>query len=626
MRCFWSLLCILFFVFCNNRADVYQKEIIISIRQGQTDYSDLLQKAFDKKPRKIIFEAGEYSFRNVSIKSNVRIESKGNVIFRPILVPNSYEKTELNMFQSMFSSKDVDSISINGVKFIGRTSNQILKSDYKSSRYYSRPLVQIDNAQYVSVENCLFSDVEGCTYSNKNFTYYGNKKGILLSCYDVNDLWIRNNEITGCRHDEQIWSIVVNKERKDLTVHFDNNYIHDETPTVNSSVFSCVAGRVYLSNNIVERFHYKGSIFNLFGEVVKIDNNTVVDSYATSVFDTGEYGYFFADSVFVRHNTISAINSQMVATMADYIECFDNHYEGLTLIAAENLPSASRSRYKYFYQKEKPKYANSQVIIKNNHCDFTHFDPLLDIILPDKYGYGIFLSPYYNKGKYVIIKGNTFNSFCVDEKKEGFPIGSNTIKIVNMNDIVISDNVFYGSWYHPNSKVYTTPIVVETEPRVFPLSLNSKELFESIHSVTVSCNTFERQSPNSTIISINRRLINKALRIGKVDISDNNGIVGGPMLYNSFANEIVYDGFNNETVALPCRTIKSKRQLLKGSNAINNITKGERLENGFFIRLKDGSEWRSTNVVPSFNPLDAEMKSISSDEMLFQGVYWIKIK
>lgn len=621
-----------FILFVENRCfanqQVFYPQIIeISQVQGIDDYSAIIQEAFDKKPKRILFTAGNYSFSNVVIKDNVVIEAKGVVVFHPISVPQALEKTGLNMYQSMFVANDVDSVTIKDVKFVGETTNTIIESSFKTTTYFSRPVIFINKAKYVHVSGCYFNNIEGCSCCSKSYTYYGNKKGLLLCLYDVDDFWFVNNEITSCRHDEQVWSIAVEKERKNLAVHFVNNYIHDEEPSTNSSVFSCVAGKVYVTNNLIERFHYKGSIFNLFGEVVYAENNTVKDSYATSVFDVSEYGYFFADSVFVRNNNISAQNSQMVAAYANYIECSENVFEGVSLLVSENHPVASKSRYRYFYQKESPRFANSNVIVARNRCVFTNYNPSLSILWPERYACGIFIMPYYNVGSKVSIRNNEFTSFSVGSSGDNIPsFNCNTIKIFNMNDIVVDGNTIKGAWYHPGSTTYTTPIVVGMEVRNFPTSLNSLDSFLTIQSVNITNNTLEPNSPNSTVLSVSSRFAEKSLRIDKLLVKDNDGIIGPPMLYDSFVDEVMYKGSNNSVVSLPCRKLNSHRIKDKMKRRVDRIQEGERLENGSLIRLKDNSVWCSTNVVTSFNHSDTKMKRISQDEMSFQGVYWIRVK
>ncbi len=553
------IIVLLFFICCLlaghcyvNEQHVYPQTILISHNQGVDDYSAIIQEALNLKPERIVFGPGNYSFSNVAIKGNVEIVADGDVVFHPVSVPQAFEETGLHMYQSMFVANNVDSITLKDIKFIGNTTNTVISSGFKTSTYYSGPIVFFDNAKYVSVSGCLFNNIEGCSCCSNGYTYYGNKKGLLLCLYDVDDFWFDNNEISSCRHDEQVWSIAVKKERKRLTVHFINNYIHDEKPSVDSSVFSCVAGNVFVRNNLIERFHYKGSIFNLFGTVVYAENNTAKDSYATSVFDTSEYGYFFTDSVIVRNNKISVLNSQMIATHANYIECSDNVFEGISMLVSENQPVASKSRYSYFYQKESPKFANSNVIIERNICDFTHYDPSLSILWPERYASGIFIMPYYNIGRNITIKNNVFQSFSAGANNDkSMSFSCNTMKIANMNNIVVEDNIIKGSWYHPKSSKYTTPIVIEMETRNFPNCLDKYNSFANIGSICIRNNKFEPNSSNCTVLSIGRTFNKEKLRIGKLVINQNRGNVAAPVLYDSFADEIIYDGIFSTDMTIP---------------------------------------------------------------------------
>ena len=617
MRRFLLLVGLLLLSFGARGSKDQGSTVVVSPSFWGRDDSRIVQRALDRRPRTLVFRQGVYSFKDVEIRDDVDIVAEGRVVFRPMPVQRALWRTGLNMCNSMLVARDVDSIGIRGIHFVGRTTGNLIEEGFKSSEFYSRPIISVDRARSVDIQGCVFRDIEGCTYCNEEYTYYGNKKGLLICLYDVDDVRIRDNEITGCRHDEQIWSIAVTKQKEDMSVRFSGNYIHDEYPAVNSSAFTCVAGRAYLTDNRVERFNYKGSIFNLFADVVHVEDNTISDSYATSVFDTGEYGYFWADSVFVRRNTVSVKNSEMLATMARHIELTDNTFAGVCILVSENQSVASRSSYTYFYQMESPRQANDRVIIERNKCDFTLYDPSLSLLLPEKYGYGIYISPYYNVGDQVLIKDNEFSSFSAGKDTEiGF--ACNTIKIVNMKNITVEDNTIRGAWYHAGSSVYTTPIVIEMERHTLTGRQAADEAYTSIGSIRVTGNAFEPNAQNSTVFSVNRYLMDGVLRLGEIQVEHNDGAIGAPMLYNSFTEKLRYDNPRKLSVRIPSRTISEAR-------AVGAIKAGERLETGTVVRLSDNTVWQSTNVVGSYKDMGQKPQYLKPDEMLYQGVYWIKI-
>lgn len=624
--------------------------IVDASRYGNgRDCSKYLQKVFDSYPSRVLFKKGTYVFKDVVVKHNVIIEGEAGAVIKPVIRKKAYRKTGLTMLNNLLYAQDVDSIVIRGLEVRSQVTGTLIPSGYKSNRYYSDPLFDFRNARKVEFDSCKFNKVEGCTYCSTSYTYYGNKRGLLINLYDVDEAIIQRCDFSECRHDEQVWSIPVEKPQEQIHVVYDSNYIHDETPGINSSAFTCVAGDVVVKNNIVVRFHYKGSIFNLFGRKVRAENNTIINSYATSVFDTGEYGYFFCDTVIVKNNHISAKNSQLLATIADYIDIEDNCFNGLTLLLAENNPAIAHSKYTYFYQKQDAKPACSKILIKNNDASFTNYDPSLPIVGPAAYGYGIFIFPSVFPGESVIIDNNTFTS--LDTIANENDVNSlekyhhNIMRIVNMNRVSITNNICSGSWYNFDSSVWNSPILIEIDARLFSNESQITERLRNMKSIIIENNTFSSSRSRNAVLTTNRRNLQKPLIINHLIVSGNRfgktQRLNIPILYNTFVlkGELQSD-LSTEFYSYPYIELVSdlaiplnrKGKIIQNKNEfkaeyafqVESIEKGKRLENGVQVLFPNNQIWKSCNVVFSFNPEETPVL-VDDNLMRYQNVYWMKV-
>lgn len=623
------------------------------------DCSVQLQQLANLKPNKLIFGDNIYSFHDVEIIDNITIEGSNSTLFKPIKLNQTLY--DFNFLKNMLKATNIDNITVRNITFQSVVTSTILPS-FKSDSIYSVPLLWFTTAKNVLIEGCVFKDIEGCTYCNSDYTYYGKKQGLLVCLYDVDNAIIRNCEQTNCRHDEQIWVIQVHKDRESLTTTYENNYVHDEEPGINSSVFTTVCGNLIFRNNRITNYIYKGSVVNLFGTNVLVEGNFIDKSYATSVFDTGEYGYFFAENVIIKNNIVEVKNAQMLATIANVIDIEGNTFKGFTLLNSENHAAAtcdptSSTCYSSFYRKTEAKQSNTLVIIRNNFADFTNYDGSREVILPSEWGYGIFIKPLHFKGKSVIIEGNTFKSMEEISTPDINNLNSyhhNTMYIANMDNITIQNNLIEGTWFNLDSSVTNSPILIEINNGLHSSVDDSLySTFQKIDSVVISNNKFKTQRNNNSIASFNRRLMPYII-IDKLIIEGNTkegsnlyipvfytvSVVRGVLKSNlNSLNQYPYSYLEADYnvpsqslgIILPNRPVLFNNSLVVFKDfstvikkKIGDIVSGERLENGDQIEFSDGSVWKTLGVISSFDK--TKSPEYTTETIInFHNTYWVKL-
>ena len=438
------------------------------------DVTHIVQSIFNLECPKVVFSPGYYQFANVEIPRAVDIEGNNSVILPVALQQKDYD---FNFLKNVFKVKDAVSISIKGLHFKGNVTGTIIPN-FRSRTIYGEPLIFIDKAQKVVIEHCVFEDIENCTYCNADYTYYGKKQGSCVCLWDVSEAEYINNEQINCRHDEQVLIIAVNKPIEDTKVVYRGNYVHDMVPGPNSSAFTCVTGTCYVENNRVERYSYPGSMFNVFAKEASIKNNTVLDSYCSSVFDVCEYSYFHNDEIIVENNRVEAVNSVMVLGQSEKATIKNNIFRGVGLYYSANnrVLIKAAGGYTYWYSEDGEVLPTDvETIIENNHCDFTFYDGKRsisgskadygtgEIIAPqkynnvgDNYGCGILIHPFDSKAGLIIIRNNTFISLVLlNEENDKNNLGGvfpHSIRLMNTENVEIRGNVFNGCY-----KIFQNP-------------------------------------------------------------------------------------------------------------------------------------------------------------------------
>lgn len=643
---------------CNLIGSLLNEDLQVDwFNLSPTDSSTQLQQIVNFKPNKIIFGNNTYSFHDVEILDDIIIEGSKDTLFKPIKLAQAIYN--FNFLKNMFKATGVDNIIVRNITFQSTVTSTILPS-FESESIYSVPLLWFTTAKNVLIEGCVFKDIEGCTYCNSAYTYYGKKQGLLICLYDVDNAVIRNCEQTNCRHDEQVWVIAVSKDRSTLNTTFEDNYIHDEAPDINSSVFTTVCGNLIFRNNRITNYVYKGSVVNLFGSNVLIEGNFIDKSYATSVFDTGEYGYFFADTVIVKNNIIDVKNSQMLATIANIINIEGNTFKGFTLLHSENHAASScdptsPTCYIPFYRKAEAKQSNTLVTVKDNYADLTNYDGTKEVILPSEWGYGIYIKPLHFKGKSVIIEGNTFKSMEVVPTPDINNLNNyhhNTMYIANMDSITIQDNLIDGTWFNLDSGVTNSPILIEINNGLHATTTDPLySTFQTIDSVVIRNNKFKTTRSSNSVATFNRRAM-PYITVDKVTIEGNtneganlyiptlytilvnNGVLKGLSSLSQYPYKYLETDYNTPTSSLGI-ILANRPVLFNGSlvtyqdtsvavkKKIADIANGERLENGDQIEFSDGTVWKVLSVT-TFNTSESPVYTTETI-INFQGTYWAKL-
>lgn len=450
-----------------NNEEVYVDWFIKGSKsvQKSLDVSNVIQAIFDMNPPKVVFGGGYYRFHNIRLPKEITILGQKTIILPEVSCQNVFR---FNFLKNVFYAEDSKRITIKNICFEAETTGTILPS-FQSDSIYGEPLIWVNRGDEATIERCVFKDIENCTYCNKAYTEYSKKQGSCVCLWDVSKAFYINNEQVNCRHDEQVWIIGVKKPIMSLTVVYKDNYIHDMTPGPNSSAFTCVAGYCLVENNRVERYSYPGSMFNVFAKQVVIKNNSIKNSYCSSVFDTCEYRYFHNDDIDIRDNDVEAVNSVLVLAQSNKVNISNNIFKGLSLYCSANYRIQNKSNYPYWYTIESDVLpTDTESIIDGNIADFTYYDGKRSIagtkadygtgqiLEPQKYsnvgqnyGCGILIHPSEAKAGHIIIKNNRFTSLntldgMVDDNnlRELYP---HTIRLVNTNNATIVDNVFNGA-------------------------------------------------------------------------------------------------------------------------------------------------------------------------------------
>lgn len=338
-------------------------------------------------------------------------------------------------------------------------------------------------------------------------------------------------------------------------VTYRGNYIHDMTPGPNSSAFTCVAGYCDMENNRVVRYNYPGSMFNCFAKVLNIRNNTISDSYCSSVFDACEYGYFHNDEIIVENNQVEVVNAVLVLSQAKKVFIRNNTFKGLSLYYSGNkrIKTESAKKYSYWYTDNGGVLpVDSKTIIEGNKADFTHYDGNRSIAgtkadygtgkinspqkynnVGNNYGCGILIHPMESKAGNIVIKNNVFSSIVSFERvadqnnlKEVYP---HTIRLLNTEKCSIEGNTFNGAYPTFVSPETYSCISIYSYPDEMEMIENPRGLSKNpiqFGSYTIKDNTFKFPLSVKTfaVVSINPRKNKKtraALTIEELIIKNN---------------------------------------------------------------------------------------------------------
>lgn len=437
---------------CELEGTVKNDELSVDIMKNAETDGHAVQQVFNLSVPRILFSNKTYSFSDVVIYGD-NTEIIGNDTTIVPVKKQDTEQTRVNYLKNVFKATDVSIVKISGFSFISDIKDPTYVPELTISNIthdYSNPLIDMRNLDSFTITDCLFKDIEGNTYwapdghAGRSYAY---KQGLMISLWDVGNTTIERIETTNCRFDEQIWCIAsTQKTREDINVTFRNNYIHNQKPQYDSSAFTTVCNTVICKDNIVTDWEYKGSIFNLFGLNVIVENNTVSNSASTSVFDTCEYGYFDSESVIIKNNNVDCINSTMALADSSVFIVENNTFKGAILALIDNEPKFQKGQtpdYPYFADGERD---HDLFCVKNNYADSTNYDVNKPHYSDTTYNVRVvvFAKPLNN----LLIHGNVFKS------RNNYP----TVLANNTKNIKIQNNTFNNRTLAEQSSVVTTNV------------------------------------------------------------------------------------------------------------------------------------------------------------------------
>lgn len=453
-----------------------------------------IQALLNLKPNVLEFDINQTISISVDIKDNIVIDGR-NCKFIPLHIETSYD---YNLPYHVFYVNGAYNVTIQNCRF-----EDIVHHVDAPSNTGSEPIIFASNANFLLVKNCIFKDIEGAHdtlpvwYSDKIWNY-GIDTGLLIQCADVIQTTIEGCEITGnCSGAEMIAVKATNYGNREQ-VNFDmiNCYIHNVTP-IYGSLTDIVANHIKFNNNRVESFNLNGTLANLFGLEVEVNDNIITNCRVGSVFDTCEYVYFDSNNVSICNNYVEAKNSLMIETVTKNLIVRDNIFKGFSFIGSYNDSSSTspyddsnpdQSSYKWFYRKTALIPKNQNVIIEGNKIDCTNYGQdsiVTTIAIANTAINAIRVSAKFYKGGIITIRNNDilFDSVLRENINSVVTITTYRppIYINNMMSIIIRENCIKG---FDNASYYKYPIRLTTSNAL----LNVGEKIISIDDICISNN------------------------------------------------------------------------------------------------------------------------------------------
>lgn len=294
-----------------NQMDLYLESFVTpemfgAAGDGSTDDSAAVQDAVDSGCA-VLFK-NKYLTKHVAINKKVVLFGPGTIVL-DTSGGTSYNKTAFYVNEECV----MDGLTFEGI---------IYTPDTPGDTNRETPIVAKD-INSLRIENCFFTKC-GCEYLYNETLPLWERRSAILSATNVLNMIFTGNTIDSCRNellrvipDDTLDPSVI------TSIYFANNIIKNQ-PGKSISLHAKV---VDVRDNLIEKYTYAGSIFNMSGDNVNISGDEFVDVDVDSCYDCNEGLLFHADKLSISSVHASGTINKFITTSSRLLDVSDNIVE-----------------------------------------------------------------------------------------------------------------------------------------------------------------------------------------------------------------------------------------------------------------------------------------------------------
>ena len=542
---------------------------------------------------------GTYTFKDVTITNNVRIEGSTNTIFKPMIKDDNPDCPH-----NMFSAISIDYVSLKNIKFIGDTETDPTATATPSG-IYGVALLFFDTVKVVNLTNCHFGKISYAGVSSPD--YFNNRRG-MITAIDCDLIRIKECEFTKIWRNETTW--IITRTDKMFRLEIDGILVTGYEPGCYSP-FGVVGGSVLVRGCTFKDNTNINSTLDVLSKHVEVINNTFDNLSSTIIIDTTEGGLFYADTARITGNSFkNCLTCDAVNFQGGSLEFHSNSmFEIREGIVIWNEPSDVADQTTYHPLVYTDFKQTSLVDIHNNNIDISKDVDgrgyAIKVVEVDGYlvntGVRIIKKFKINKNKFVGLETRLGGSFAklhgievlgISDDNEfinpGITFGTSTLKaffyMSMIDDIRIINNYFESLDNVSNQyTIIATPsydgVITNKFKQIFVRDNKSKYPY-----------TYRNRALTDNLIDVNNECGN--IRIPAVNI--NREILGVPQSFRGDTIPVVGEFLRGDIINKNTLSVGSSTgwAVTVAGGAYSEDRVSDKIYNpAVFLKYNDGSVW-----------------------------------